>query len=41
MAPPNADDVRLSPPVRRCHHLAFVSVALSVILVTLSLMRRP
>jgi hypothetical protein len=31
----------LSPPVRRCHHLPFVSVALSVITLTLSLLARP
>src|SRR5579863_10590846 len=31
MAPPITDDVRLSPPVRRCHQLPFVCVVASFI----------
>ena len=31
MAPPSADDVRLSPPVSRCHQLPFVCVVASFI----------
>ena len=31
MAPPSADDVRLSPPVRRCHQLPFVCIVASFI----------